>query len=52
MGVDQSLILFKIPKTYDVSHDKLQNSLSSMARQGFKISIDDFGTKFSTIKQI
>ena len=30
----------------------MQNSILSLDREGFKISIDDFGTKYSTIKRL
>ena len=52
MGVDPSLIFFEISETYDIRNDNLQNSILSLDKQGFKISIDDFGTKFSTIKRL
>ena len=52
IGVDPSLIFFEISETYKVSNDNLQNSILSLDNQGFKISIDDFGTKYSTIKRL
>ena len=51
-GVDPSLILFEISETYDISDDNLQSSILSLDKEGFKISIDDFGTKYSTIKRL
>ena len=52
MRVDQSLIFFEISETYDISDDNLQSSILSLDKEEFKISIDVFGTKYSTIKRL
>ena len=50
MGVNSFLIIFEISKTYDISDDNFHNSFLSLDKQGFKISIGDFGTNYSTLK--
>ena len=52
MRVDQSLIFFEISETYDISDDNLQSSILSVDKEEFKISINVFGTKYSTIKRL
>jgi len=52
MGIDPSLIFFEISEIYDISNDDLQNSILSLDKQGFKTSIDVFGTKFFTIERL
>ena len=52
MGVNPSLIFFEISETYGIRNDNLQNSILSLDKQGFKVSIDNFKIKYSAVKQL
>ena len=52
MVVDPSLIFFEISEAYDISNNNLHKSILSLDKQGLKMPIDDFGTKFFTIKRL
>lgn len=50
LGVNHSNITFEITETYNINEvDRLVDMISKYKKSGFKFSIDDFGTGFSSM---
>ena len=50
--IDTSMIYFEISETFTLDDEKLFSGVLSLYKEGFNLSVDDFGTKLSTIQRL